>query len=59
MYKARMSVTQTIFNRMKHMRKVRPFAGSLILGLGSRASVHKALSRLVQTGARKRVAALR
>jgi len=50
-----MSVTETISNRIKHMPKGKPFAGALFATLGTRASVDKALSRLVHRGALERV----
>lgn len=50
-----MSVTETISNRIRRMRKGQPFAGSLFLNAGSRASVDKALSRMVQAGTLERV----
>ena len=50
-----MSVAQAIFNRIKRMPKGRPFAGSMFAQVGSRASVDKALSRLVQSGTLERV----
>jgi len=50
-----MSVAETISNRIKHMRKGRPFAGSVFSKVGSRTSVDKALSRLVQAGKLERV----
>jgi len=50
-----MSVAEAISNRIKHMQKGRPFAGSVFAQVGSRASVDKALSRLVQSGSLERV----
>ncbi|WP_433736725.1 DUF6088 family protein [Pseudomonas putida] len=50
-----MSVAETISNRIKHMRKGRPFAGSVFSQVGTRTSVDKALSRLVQAGKLERV----
>lgn len=50
-----MSVAETISNRIKHMRKGRPFAGSIFAQVGTRSSVDKALSRLVQAGKLERV----
>ena len=43
-----MSVAQAVLSRVKRMPKGRPFARVLLAPLGSRASVGKALSRLVQ-----------
>ncbi|QXZ14685.1 type IV toxin-antitoxin system AbiEi family antitoxin domain-containing protein [Pseudomonas sp. AO-1] len=50
-----MSVAETISNRIKHMRKGQPFAGSVFSQVGTRTSVDKALSRLVQEGKLERV----
>lgn len=50
-----MSVAETISNLIKHMRKGRPFAGSVFSKVGTRTSVNKALSRLVQAGELERV----
>lgn len=52
---AQMSVAEAISNRIKHMPKGRPFAGNLFAEAGSRTSVDKALSRLVQGGSLERV----
>lgn len=51
-----MSVAQAILNRVMHMPKGRPFVGAAFAQVGSRASVNKALSRLVQSGTLERVA---
>ncbi|HHV91595.1 MAG TPA: type IV toxin-antitoxin system AbiEi family antitoxin domain-containing protein [Pseudomonas aeruginosa] len=51
-----MSVAQAILNRFMHMPKGRPFVGAAFAQVGSRASVNKALSRLVQSGTLERVA---
>ena len=51
-----MSVAQAILNRVKHMPKGRPFVGAVFAQVGSRASINKALSRLVQSGTLERVA---
>lgn len=51
-----MSVAQAVLSRVKRMPKGRPFARVLLAPLGSRASVGKALSRLVQSGTLERVA---
>ncbi|EQA9003039.1 TPA: type IV toxin-antitoxin system AbiEi family antitoxin domain-containing protein [Pseudomonas aeruginosa] len=51
-----MSVAQAIINRVKHMPKGRPFAGAVFAYVGSRASINKALSRLVQSGTLERLA---
>ncbi|KQW19898.1 MULTISPECIES: DUF6088 family protein [Pseudomonas] len=51
-----MSVAESISNRIKHMPKGRPFAGAVFAQVGSRASVDKALSRLVLSGSLERVA---
>lgn len=48
-------VAEKISNRIKRMRKGQPFASSLFLNAGPRASVDKALSRLVQSGMLERV----
>ncbi|AZC84701.1 DUF6088 family protein [Pseudomonas chlororaphis] len=50
-----MSVAKSIAKRIQHMTKGRPFLSSLFGGSGSRASVNKALSRLVKAGALERV----
>lgn len=50
-----MSVAEAISNRIKHMQKGKPFAGAVFAQVGSRASVDKALSRLVQSGSLERV----
>lgn len=51
-----MSVAQAISNRVKRMKKGKPFVRSVVAELGSRAAVDKALSRLVQLGCLERVA---
>jgi len=51
-----MSVAESISNRIKHMPKGKPFAGAVFAQAGSRASVDKALSRLVLSGSLERVA---
>jgi hypothetical protein len=51
-----MSVAQAISNRVKRMKKGKPFVRNLFAELGSRAAVDKALSRLVQAGRLERVA---
>lgn len=51
-----MSVAEAISNRIKHMQKGRPFAGAVFAQAGSRASVDKALSRMVLSGSLERVA---
>ncbi|KAF0254328.1 DUF6088 family protein [Pseudomonas putida] len=51
-----MSVAESIFNRIKHMPKGKPFAGALFAQAGTRASVDKALSRMVLKGSLERVA---
>lgn len=51
-----MSVAQKISNRVKFMRKGRPFLRTLFAQEGSRASVDKALCRLVSAGALERIA---
>ncbi|WP_277960904.1 DUF6088 family protein [Pseudomonas sp. RIT-To-2] len=51
-----MSVSESIFNRIKHMPKGKPFAGALFAQAGTRASVDKALSRMVIRGSLERVA---
>ncbi|EJL07143.1 DUF6088 family protein [Pseudomonas chlororaphis] len=50
-----MSVAESISNRIKHMPKGKPFAGAFFAQAGSRASVYKALSQMVRTGALERV----
>lgn len=50
-----MSVAEAISNRIKRMPKGRPFAGAVFAQVGSRASVDKALSRLVLSGALERI----
>lgn len=50
-----MSVAKSIAKRVQYLPKGRPFLGSLFAKFGSRASVNKALSRLVQVGALERV----
>jgi hypothetical protein len=51
-----MSVAEKISNRVKFMRKGRPFLRSLFALEGNRAAVDKALSLLVNTGVLERVA---
>lgn len=51
-----MSVAQAISNRVKRMKKGKPFVRNLFAELGSRAAVDKALSRLVQSGCLERLA---
>lgn len=51
-----MSVAEAISNRVKHMQKGKPFSRAVFAQVGSRASVDKALSRLVQSGWLERVA---
>jgi RNA-binding protein YhbY len=51
-----MSVAESISNRIKHMPKGKPFAGAVFAQAGSRASVDKALSRMVLSGSLERVA---
>lgn len=51
-----MSVAESIFNRIKHMPKGKPFAGAIFAQVGTRASVDKALSRMVLSGSLERVA---
>lgn len=50
-----MSVAESILNRIKHMPKGKPFAGAVFAQVGSRASVDKALSRMVLSGSLERV----
>ncbi|EOT13874.1 DUF6088 family protein [Pseudomonas aeruginosa] len=50
-----MSVAAVIAKRIKYMQKGRPFSRTAFAELGSRASVDKALSRLVQSGRLERV----
>lgn len=50
-----MSVAEAIANRVKHMQKGKPFSRAVFAQAGSRASVDKALSRLVQSGSLERV----
>lgn len=51
-----MSVAESISNRIKHMPKGKPFASAIFAQAGSRASVDKALSRMVLSGFLERVA---
>ncbi|MDT4860352.1 hypothetical protein FQZ97_949080 [compost metagenome] len=51
-----MSVSEAISNRIKYMPKGKPFTIDLFAEAGTRASVDKALSRLVQVGSLERVA---
>ena len=51
-----MSVAQAISNRVKRMKKGKPFVRNLFAELGSRAAIDKTLSRLVQSGCLERVA---
>ncbi len=50
-----MSVAEAISNRVKHMQKGKPFSRAVFVQAGSRASVDKALSLLVQCGSLERV----
>jgi L-asparaginase II len=50
-----MFVARSIAKRIQYMPKGRPFLGGLFAQSGSRASVNKALSRLVKAGALERV----
>lgn len=49
------SVIKSIARRIKHMPKGRPFLCSMFVQSGNRASVNKALSRLVQAGILERI----
>ncbi|CEG54397.1 MULTISPECIES: DUF6088 family protein [Pseudomonadaceae] len=51
-----MSVAKAISNRVKHMRKGRPFSRKVFVQVGSRAAVDKALTSLVKAGLLERVA---
>ncbi|MCQ4313719.1 type IV toxin-antitoxin system AbiEi family antitoxin domain-containing protein [Pseudomonas stutzeri] len=51
-----MSVAKAISNRVKHMRKGKPFSRTVFAQVGSRAAVDNALSRLVRSGCLERVA---
>jgi hypothetical protein len=51
-----MSVAKAISNRVKHMRKGKPFSRTVFAQLGSRTAVDKALSSLVKSGCLERVA---
>lgn len=51
-----MSVAKSIATRIKHLPKGKPFARILFAQTGSRASVDKALSRMVLSGNLERVA---
>lgn len=51
-----MSVAESIANRVKHMRKGKPFTKALFAEEGSRTSVNKALSRMTRSGLLERVA---
>lgn len=50
-----MSVAETISNRIKRMRKGRPFASTMFVQVGPRTSVDQALSRLVKSGSLERI----
>lgn len=50
-----MSVSAIISDRIKYMQKGKPFSRTVLAELGSRASIDKALSRLVQSGRLERV----
>jgi len=50
-----MSLTKSISKRIQKMPKGRPFLGSLLAQCDNRASVNKALSRLVKAGVLERV----
>ncbi|MBP5089155.1 type IV toxin-antitoxin system AbiEi family antitoxin domain-containing protein [Pseudomonas chlororaphis] len=51
-----MSVAECISKRIKHMQKGKPFTKAVFVEVGSRTSVDKALSRMVQSGVLERVA---
>ena len=51
-----MSTAQTIRNRVQRVRRGEPFTNKRFLKLGSRASVDKTLSRLVEEGVIQRIA---
>ncbi|MCK9801594.1 type IV toxin-antitoxin system AbiEi family antitoxin domain-containing protein [Pseudomonas sp. MAFF 302030] len=51
-----MSVAECISKRIKHMQKGKPFTNAVFAEMGSRTSVDKALSRMVQSGVLERVA---
>ncbi len=51
-----MSTAETIRNRVLRVRRGEPFTNTRLLKLGSRASVDKALSRLVEEGVIQRIA---
>lgn len=51
-----MSVSESLSNRIKHMPKGKPFTRALFAQAGTRASVDKALSRMVLRGLLVRVA---
>ncbi|WP_366302286.1 DUF6088 family protein [Pseudomonas atacamensis] len=51
-----MSVPECISKRIKCMRKGKPFTSAAFAEMGSRTSVDKALSRMVQSGVLERVA---
>jgi hypothetical protein len=51
-----MSVEEKISHRVKYMQKGRPFSSRVFAQVGSRASVNKALSRLVRSSLLERVA---
>jgi primase-polymerase (primpol)-like protein len=50
-----MSVAERISKRIKHMQKGKPFTNANFAEVGSRTSVAKALSRMVQSGVLERV----
>ncbi|GLZ88022.1 hypothetical protein Pres01_40730 [Metapseudomonas resinovorans] len=50
-----MSVTEAMANRIKYMEKGKPFSRALFAQVGSRTSVDKALSKLVQLGRLERI----
>ncbi|MQT57405.1 hypothetical protein GHO41_08630 [Pseudomonas sp. FSL R10-0399] len=51
-----MSIAESISNRIKRMRKGRPFVRNVFERTGSRTAVNKALSRMVLSGSLERVA---
>ncbi|AZC26655.1 DUF6088 family protein [Pseudomonas sessilinigenes] len=50
-----MSVAECISKRIKHMQRGKPFTNAVFVEMGSRTSVDKALSRMVQSGLLERV----
>ena len=50
-----MSAADAISERLKHMRKGKPFSRVVFAQIGSRAAVDKALSRLIQSGCLERL----